>query len=145
MNSGLYLEIKKMEEHFNQAQQFFATEDYSMVQHLVRYGIIRKVDDYYDFQMDVIKEYILHKENVNKKRMTRDEKWTHLCTRRGDFEIEMRKMINQEDFLHTMNILNVEGRFDSHAKVPDEKDIVLFNAANEKLKKIIAEFKKIME
>ncbi|MFG6333693.1 MAG: hypothetical protein K1W28_18100 [Lachnospiraceae bacterium] len=145
MNSGLYLETKKMEEHFNQAQQFFATEDYSVVQHLIGYGIIRKVDDYYDFQTGVIKEYILHKENVNKKRMTRDEKWTHLCTRRDDFEIEMRKMINQEDFLHTMNILNVEGRFDSHAKVPDEKDIVLFNAAIGKLEKIIAEFKKIME
>lgn len=196
---------------------FFATEDYSMVQHLIGYGIIRKIDDYYDFQMDVIKDYIIHKENVNKKLVSREEKWTYLCSKRGNFEIEMRKMIkqvillgfqgskieaknyvmskiyndqalrrkyfaydygdlfnpkkcniylknlvtlfigkwdwftsyvgniSQEDFIHTMSILNFEGRFDTHAKIPDDADMILFDAAIDKLERIINEFKKMME
>ena len=53
--------------------------------------------------------------------------------------------ITQEDFIHTMDILNVEGRFDAHAKIPEEADIVLFDAAIEKLKKIYKEYKEIME
>lgn len=195
---------------------YFAREDNSLVQHLTGYGIIRKVDNYYDFQMDVIKDYIIHKENVKRKLETKEEKWAHLCDKRGNFEIKMRKVvkqvilggcqgnkmeaknyvmnkiysdqnhrrkyftyeykdlfnpakseiylknltilitgkwewfspymgsITQEDFIHTMNILNVEGRFDAHAKVPDETDIILFDAAIAKLEKIINEYEDIM-
>lgn len=197
--------------------EFFAREDYSMVEHLIGYGIIRKVDDYYDFQMDVIKDYILHKENVNRKLVSREEKWAHLCTNRGNFEIEMRKMIKQvlllgfqgkkneakehvmskiyndknlrrkyfsydygdlfdpdkceiylkslttllvgkwdwfssymgditqEEFIHTMDILNDEGRFDAHGKIPNDDDLVLFDAAISKMGKIVTEYKKLME
>lgn len=196
---------------------YFATEDYSMVQHLMGYGIIRKVDNYFDFQMDVIKEYIIHKENVKKRLVSKEEKWAQLCSKRGNFELEMRKMvkqvillgfqgnkinaknyvmnkiyndqslrrkyfsydyadlfdskkcniflkslstlltgkwdwfssfmgnISQDDFIHTMSILNTEGRFDAHAKIPDDGDMILFDAAISKLERIISEFKNLME
>ena len=194
--------------------KYFATEDYSMVQHLIGYGIINKLDENYDFKMDVIKEYILKKENVRKKLETKEEKWSYICCKRGDFEIDLRKMvkqillfsfinnggeqkakeyvmtkiyndkesrrkymsytlsdlfdpqkssiylknltilimgqwqlfvpfmgnIQQEDFLHTMDILNVEGRFDAHAKIPSQEDITIFEAAINKLEKILASY-----
>ena len=209
--------LKYLAAEDNETFNYFANEDYSMVQHLIGYGIIRRIDDYYDFQMDVIKDYVIRKENVKRKLETKEEKWAHLCEKRGNFEIAMRKMIKQvilggfqgnkndakgyvmskifndqthrrkyatfeykdlfdprkseiylknlttlitgkwewfsaymgkitqEDFIHTMDILNVEGRFDAHAKIPEEADIVLFDAAIEKLKKIYKEYKEIME
>ena len=209
--------LKYLAAEDNETFNYFANEDYSMVQHLIGYGIIRRIDDYYDFQMDVIKDYIIRKENVKRKLETKEEKWAHLCEKRGNYEIAMRKMIKQvilggfqgnkndakgyvmskifndqthrrkyatfeykdlfdprkseiylknlttlitgkwewfsaymgkitqEDFIHTMDILNVEGRFDAHAKIPEEEDIVLFDAAIEKLKKIYKEYEEIME
>lgn len=79
------------EETFN----FFANEDYSMVQHLLGYGIIKKIDDYYDFQMDVIKEYLVKKDNLSVEYGSLEEKWSHLCTRRNRFEVELRKIVRQ--------------------------------------------------
>ena len=205
-----YLAMEDMET-FN----YFANEDFSMVQHLIGYGIISKIDDYYDFQIDVIREYLLQKENLSKKLISKEEKWSHLCSKRGNFEIEMRKMvkrvlfmsfsgneleakefvmskiyndresrrkyalytfndlfdpnksliylknlttlilakwqvfspfmkdIKQEDFTNMMRILNVEGRFEAHAKIPDESDMVLFDAAITKLTDIMDEYNKI--
>lgn len=193
---------------------YFAEEDYSMVEHLIGYGVIKKIDDYYDFQIDVIKDYIIQKENVSLKYETKEQKWSHICIERGNFEISLRKMIKQillinctgsgdnaktyvvskiyndkdsrrkyssysyedlfdpkksniflknltilvlgkwqvfspfmkgikqEDFINTMNILNVEGRFDAHAKIPNDDDMQLFDAAITKMKVIVTEYKK---
>lgn len=149
--------------------------------------------------------------------MSKEEKWAQLCSKRGNFELEMRKMvkqvillgfqgnkinaknyvmnkiyndqslrrkyfsydyadlfdskkcniflkslstlltgkwdwfssfmgnISQDDFIHTMSILNTEGRFDAHAKIPDDGDMILFDAAISKLERIISEFKNLME
>lgn len=197
--------------------KYFATEDYALVQHLIGYGIIKKVDEDYDFQMDVIKDYILKKENLRVKLETKEEKWSHLCSKRGNFEIELRKMvkqilfmnfinnggeqeaknyviskiyndkeskrkyivysyndlfnpkksniflknltilikgqwqlfvpfmenITQEDFLHMMGILNVEGRFDAHAKIPDDSEIIIFDAAIDKLTTVLDKYHQI--
>lgn len=194
--------------------EYFAAEDFSLVQHLIGYGIINKVDDNYDFKMDVIKEYILRKEFISKKLDTKEEKWSHICCKRGNFEINLRKMvkqvllfgfmskggeqkakeyvmdkiyndresrrkyisytfgdlfdpqksniylknlttlimgqwqlfvpfmgdIQQEDFLHMMGILNVEGRFDAHAKIPRQEDMTIFEASINKLEKILREY-----
>ena len=171
----------------------------------------------FDFQMDVIKEYILKKNNIQKKLITKEEKWTHLCNKRGNFEIELRKMvkqlllvhftsnggereakeyviskiyndkdskrkclsycyndlfnpkkcniylknltvlimgkwelfatfmgdIKQEDFLNMMGVLNVEGRFDAHAKIPCDEDITIFDATIKKLERILENYKQI--
>lgn len=194
--------------------KYFAREDYSLVQHLIGYGIINKVDDDYDFKMDVIKEYILKKESIKKKMDTKEEKWSHICCERGNFEMNLRKMvkkvlffgfindggeqkakeyvmtkiyndkesrrkymtysygdlfdskkcdiylknltnlimgqwqwfvpfmdnIQQEDFLHMMGIINHEGRFDAHAKVPSQDDMIIFEASISKLNNIIKKF-----
>lgn len=197
--------------------KYFATEDYALVQHLIGYGIIKKVDEDYDFQMDVIKDYIIKKGNLRVKLETKEEKWSHLCSKRGNFEIELRKMvkqilfihfanaggeqeaknyviskiyndkeskrkyivysyndlfdpkksniflknltilikgqwqlfvsfmgnITQEDFLHMMGILNVEGRFDAHAKIPNDNEIVLFDAAIDRLTTVLDKYHQI--
>lgn len=199
--------------------EYFATEDYSLVQHLIGYGIIKKVDDNYDFRMDVIKEYILKKESIRTMMDTKEEKWSYMCCKRGEFEINLRKMvkqvllfsfmsnggeqkakdyvmgkiyndkesrrkymsytfsdlfdpqksniylknlttlimgqwqlfvpfmgnIQQEDFLHMMGILNVEGRFDAHAKVPSQEDMTIFEASINKLENILKEYNKFMK
>lgn len=51
----------------------------------------------------------------------------------------------QESFVHTMGIINDKGRFDTHAKIPTDDDITIFDAAINKLNSIIRnyeEFKK---
>ena len=172
-------------------------------------------DDNFDFQMDVIKEYILKKEKLCVKLKTKEEKWSFLCSRRGNFEIELRKMvkqillmgfvsnggeqgakdyviskiyndrdskrkyiaycyndlfdprrsniylkdlsilimgkwdfftpfmgsIRQEDFLHMMGVLNVEGRFDAHAKIPNDEELIMFTAAINRLDEMITNYK----
>lgn len=39
--------------------KYYAEQDYSMIKHLIGYGIVRKTDDNYDFQIDAVKEYLL--------------------------------------------------------------------------------------
>lgn len=198
--------------------EYFATEDYALVQHLIGYGIIKKIDNIFDFQMDVIRDYIIKKENISKKLRTKEEKWSHLCNERGKFEIDLRKMvkqvllfgfmsqggeqaakdyviskiyndkdskrkylsysfgelfepkksniylkslttlimgqwnmfspfmgnIQQEDFIHMMGILNVEGRFDAHAKIPSDEDVTIFDAAIRRLGEILNKYSLLM-
>ena len=150
---------------------------------------------------------------------TKEEKWSYMCCKRGEFEINLRKMvkqvllfsfmsnggeqkakdyvmgkiyndkesrrkymsytfsdlfdpqksniylknlttlimgqwqlfvpfmgnIQQEDFLHMMGILNVEGRFDAHAKVPSQEDMTIFEASINKLENILKEYNKFMK
>jgi hypothetical protein len=40
---------------------------------------------------------------------------------------------NIEDFTNNMNVLNKEGRFEAHAKIPDDDDMILFYAAVNKV------------
>lgn len=53
--------------------------------------------------------------------------------------------IQQEDFLHMMGILNVEGRFDAHAKVSSQEDMTIFEASINKLENILKEYNKFMK
>ena len=196
---------------------YFADEDPSMVQHLLGYGIVKKLDDGYDFQMDVIKDYIILKDSLSIRLNTLSDRWSHLCTRRGQFERDLRKLtkqvifmahgcdrtkakdyvmskvyndkdlrrkysgynygdlfdpmksliylknlhvlikgqwdvfkqlmgdINQEEFNILMEILNDEGRFDAHAKDVSEDDIVIFDAALNKLEPILKKGKELFE
>lgn len=193
---------------------YFAKEDFSLVQHLIGYGIISAVDGNYDFKMDVLKEYLLRKEGVKQKLVSKEEKWSYICVQRGRFETELRKItkqillftylgkggeaaakeyvmskiyndresrrkyctyeysdlfdpkkskiflknlttlilgewtsfipfmgdITQEDFVHMMGIMNVEGRFDAHAKDVSDDDIILFDATLNKLGEIIKKY-----
>lgn len=77
---------------------YFANEDNTLTQHLLGYGIVRHIDDYYDFAIDVIKEYVLNKEKLNKKLETVEDKWKHLCAERCKIEISMRKMVRNVIF-----------------------------------------------
>lgn len=73
--------------------KYFADQDYSMVKHLIGYGIVRKLDDSYDFQIDALKEYLLRQQRKKPLVKTPDEKWAYTCTQRGNLEIELRKMV----------------------------------------------------
>ena len=50
---------------------------------------------------------------------------------------------SQEDFIAWMNVMNQEGRFDAHAKVPDDEEVALVGMAIKKLETIIDEFNQI--
>ena len=186
---------------------YFASGDYSMIKHLIGYGIIKEVDGKYDFVIDTIKEYLLVR--VQKNLQTAAEKWTHLCTGRNDIEFELRKMVklilriaykteseakdavvrkihgndirkysscsyselfdsrknkiflrdlkelikanwdffkdywNKQDmFLTAMDVLNNEGRFDAHATLPEDSEIILVNGAIDILRKGIENYRK---
>lgn len=73
--------------------KYFAEQDYSMIKHLVGYGIVRKLDDSYDFQIDALKEFLLRQQNKSALIKTPKEKWAFTCTERGDLETELRKMV----------------------------------------------------
>lgn len=185
------------------------------------YGIIKHIDDYYDFSIDVIKEYILQKEELTAKLKTVTDKWEHLCTARGELEVSMRKMvknvllsgfsfneketidyvmskiyndtntrrkyatynindlfnpakakiylkslstlingkwewfsvfmkndsqneISHEEFIHMMDVLNKDGRFDAHAKVPEDESISIIDAIVKQLKGCINQYNSMM-
>lgn len=77
----------------------FVEDEPSMIQHLIGYGIINKTDNYYDFKMDVVKKYILRKEKMSKKGLSRAEKWSHFSAKRGKLEVDLRKMIKSILFM----------------------------------------------
>lgn len=73
--------------------KYFAEQDYSMVKHLIGYGIIRASDDEYDFQIDAVKDYLVRKQHRKALVKTPAEKWTYTCTQRNTLETELRKMV----------------------------------------------------
>lgn len=73
--------------------KYFAEQDYSMVKHLIGYGIIRASDDEYDFQIDAVKGYLVRKQHRKALVKTPAEKWTYTCTQRNTLETELRKMV----------------------------------------------------
>lgn len=73
--------------------KFFADQDYSMVKHLIGYGIIRVSDDEYDFRIDALKDYLIRKQQRKSIVKSPDEKWSYICTQRNNLEIELRKMV----------------------------------------------------
>ena len=73
--------------------KYFAEQDYSMVKHLIGYGIIRVSDDEYDFQIDAVKDYLVRKQHRKALVKTPAEKWTYTCTQRNALETELRKMV----------------------------------------------------
>lgn len=188
--------------------KFFSDQDYSMVKHLIGYGIIRVSDNEYDFQIDAVKDYLIRKQRRKALVKTPEEKWTYTCTQRNALEKELRKMVKvtlriaykseadakaavvkkiyggdakkystasyadlfdsrksniylknlkdlinanweyfkdywnkQEMFISAMDILNHEGRFDAHATVPDDDEIIIINAALHTIEKGITKFK----
>ncbi|MGE4496753.1 MAG: AAA-like domain-containing protein [Deferribacterales bacterium] len=176
--------------------EFYANEDKSYIAHLIGYGIIKCVDNKYDFKIDAIKEYML-KKSKRPFLKTKEEKWTYLCTERGNLEIRLRLMVKtvlkirlgkihtakehvqnklnlkdndctydelfdsrktniyfkglktlilsdwdaftdyfkpQELFINAMDVINNQGRFDAHASIPTEEEIVLIQSALDKIK-----------
>lgn len=51
--------------------------------------------------------------------------------------------LSQEDFIYCMSVLNKEGRFDAHAKIPSDEDMVLFNAAISKISESIKKYEEV--
>lgn len=73
--------------------KYFADQDYSMVKHLIGYGIVRNSDDNYDFQIDAVKDFLVRKQRRKALIKTPEEKWTYTCTQRNTLETELRKVV----------------------------------------------------
>lgn len=178
--------------------KYFAREDPSFIKHLVGYGIVKEVDGTYDFQIDAIKTYLQRVTSFQKINLSPNEKWSELCTLRGNLEQRLRAMVrkiykiafkneasakaevirkifkadpncqrltytelfdsrkskiylkslqdlinsqwdyfadyfgNHEYFIHAMDVINKEGRFDAHATIPtdDEMNIIRSSIAH---------------
>jgi hypothetical protein len=67
--------------------KYFANEDYSLVKHLLGYGIIKKVDNNYDFQIDAIKDYLQRKHTNHRIHMSKEDKWAYTCVQRNKLEL----------------------------------------------------------
>lgn len=194
--------------------KYYADSDYSMVKHLLGYGIVKKTEDEsYEFQIDSIKDYLLRISNKTSLAKTKDEKWTTICLERNHIEEELREIVrkvyriiyknessakeeiirklygnsndgkkllahpyvalfdpkknkiflknlttlitaqydyfsdyfgDEEYFIHSMDILNKEGRFDAHAKIPSEGDMNSIQAAISQIDTAINKFKESM-
>lgn len=72
---------------------YFVQEDASMINHLIGYGLIRRIDGGFDFNLDAIKEFLLRKTANHVVLTTPTEKWKHLCAQRNDLETRLRKMV----------------------------------------------------
>ena len=74
----------------------FANEDPSYIKHLIGYGLIQKIEDDYEFKMEVMKDYIIKKEKLESKTLKSiEDKWKYLVEERGKLEINLRKMVKQ--------------------------------------------------
>ena len=194
--------------------KYFADSDYSLVKHLLGYGIIKKTEDgSYEFQIDSIKNYLLRLSNRVSIAKTKEEKWSAICIERNQIEEELRNIVrivyrfifrtevaakeevikklygnsldgkkllahtyatlfdpkknniylknltdlikaqyeyfkdyfgDQELFIHAMDVLNKEGRFDAHAKIPDEKDMNSIQSAIYQISRGITKFNESM-
>jgi len=52
---------------------------------------------------------------------------------------------NQEMFIHALSILNHEGRFDAHATIPDDDELMMLEGAISKLRKGVGKFNSLFE
>ena len=187
--------------------RYYAEQDYSMVKHLIGYGIVQKTDEYYDFKIDAIRDYLLRNQRRKALVKTPEEKWAYVCSQRNALETKLRRVVrvilriayksetdakemvirkiyggearkyatysyadlfdsrksniylkhlkdlinanwdyfkdfwsNQELFIGAMDILNKQGRFDAHATVPEDDEIMLINAALSTIEKGITKF-----
>ena len=73
--------------------KYYADQDYSMVKHLIGYGIVRPSDDKYDFKIDAVKDFLVRKQHRKTFVKTPEEKWTYTCVQRNTLETELRKMV----------------------------------------------------
>ena len=75
---------------------YFANEDPSYVKHLLGYGLIQKVEDDYEFKMEVMKDYIIKKEELGVRTLNSiEDKWKYLVEERGKLEINFRRMVKR--------------------------------------------------
>jgi len=75
---------------------YFADEEPTIIKHLLGYGLVQKIEDDYEFKMEVMKEYIIRKEKLEVFTLNSiEDKWKYLAEERGKLEINLRKMIKQ--------------------------------------------------
>ena len=75
---------------------YFANEDPTYIKHLLGYGLIQKIEDDYEFKMEVMKDYIIKKEKLKVKTLKSiEDKWKYLVEERGKLEVSFRKMVKQ--------------------------------------------------
>lgn len=73
--------------------KYFADQDYSMVKHLIGYGIVRASGDTYDFQIDSVKDFLVRKQQRKTLVKTPEEKWAYTCVQRNLLETALRKVV----------------------------------------------------
>lgn len=84
--------------------EFLAVEDYKtfddwantypkMIEHLIGYGLIKKVHEKFYFNMESIKTYINSLTTYRKKPTTIQEKWARLNEQRNELEISLRTIV----------------------------------------------------
>ena len=97
--------------------RYYAEQDYSMVKHLIGYGIVQKTDEYYDFKIDAIRDYLLRKQRRKALVKTPEEKWAYVCSQRNALETKLRRVVRvilriaykSETYAKEMVILKIYG------------------------------------
>ena len=88
---------------------YFANEDPSFIKHLLGYGLIQKVEDDYEFKMEVMKDYIIKKEKLGVRTLSSlEEKWEYLVKERGNLEINLRRVVKQVLVMERFNNPNFD-------------------------------------
>ncbi|WES87821.1 hypothetical protein [Dickeya fangzhongdai] len=65
----------------------------SYTSHLLGYGLIKKERDYFDFNIDSIRDYLLDKSKYKKIKLSNDEMWAEISKRRNKSEVNLRKLV----------------------------------------------------
>jgi hypothetical protein len=64
--------------------------------HLLGYGLIENVNGEYDFRVEVIKNYLIKKNQYKKLATTTEEMWNEISQRRNKIEPKLRKIIRNQ-------------------------------------------------
>lgn len=71
-----------------------AREEPLLISHLLKYGLISKVHNGYDFSLKILKNYVSYHSKNRKKSTSLEEKWAEISERRNKIEPELRSRIN---------------------------------------------------
>lgn len=74
----------------------FAALSPELINHLIGYGIVKKVGDDYEIRIESVQEYLVSKNRYKTINPTIDQIWNEIGERRNGIEPKMRKIIRNQ-------------------------------------------------
>ncbi|MEQ4510455.1 MAG: AAA-like domain-containing protein [Dickeya sp.] len=73
--------------------QEFAELHPSYTSHLLGYGLIKKENNYFDFNIDSIRDFLLKKSQYKSIKISNEQMWAEISERRNNAEVKLRRLV----------------------------------------------------